>query len=325
MTRILRFVSGLGVVLLVLVTIAGHVPSDQSYIRMWDFPRVAISAAGFVVLVLALAAHRGHARVSLALLALGALGLQAARIAPMTPLWAPEVMDAEPSSFDGPDHFTLLTLNVLQHNQEREVVGALIEREAPDVLLLLETDESWLTDLAPAVESYAFALTEPQSNTYGIALYSRLPVDRAEIRHLTGQDQPSIEAVVRTRGGRPFRLLGLHPRPPRIGHDTTERDRELLLAAEIAQEGDLPCLALGDFNDVAWSRTTAAFKERGGFLDPRVGRGFYGTFPASLPWFRWPLDHVFMTDEFRFGWKRVSEDVGSDHRAVIACFQLPAG
>ena len=80
----------------------------------------------------------------------------------------------------------------------------------------------------------------------------------------------------------------------------------------------MPVLTLGDFNDVAWSDTTGLFKGIGRFLDPRVGRGTYATFPAGMVWLGWPLDHLFATEEFLLDTMEVGASVGSDHRPVKA-------
>lgn len=48
--------------------------------------------------------------------------------------------------------------------------------------------------------------------------------------------------------------------------------------------------------------------------DSRVGRGFFATFNANLPaGFRWPLDHVFVTDDFALCALQRPGDICSDH------------
>jgi len=48
------------------------------------------------------------------------------------------------------------------------------------------------------------------------------------------------------------------------------------------------------------------------------GRGFYNTFHARYPLFRFFLEHVFHSDEFKVQSLRVLPYVGSDHFPVLA-------
>ena len=67
---------------------------------------------------------------------------------------------------------------------------------------------------------------------------------------------------------------------------------------------------------MAWSRTTRLFQKVSRLVDPRKGRGFYSTFHARWPGFRYPLDHVFHSDDFRLVSMGRLGNVGSDHFPV---------
>ncbi len=143
-------------------------------------------------------------------------------------------------------------------------------------------------------------------------------------QNITDRDTPTLYARLRTRDDRPFGYVGLHPRPPRPGQDTGARDAKIARAARRTGDLHLPTVAMGDFNDVAWSHTTQLFKQVGGYPDPRIGRGQYATFPASLSVLGWPLDQMFVSPAFAFRLLRVLEEVGSDHRPLAATLCLPA-
>jgi len=303
----------------IVPTLLSVLHSYRWWIRVWDFPRLAVLLLALVALAAVLIWLQGGARIGLALLLVAAIGWQAWRIAPYTPLATKEVRMTAPEA----DHCVrTLSLNVLQTNRDYARTLQLIDREDPDILLLLETDKDWQTALAPVIARYPHRFLAPLDNLYGLIMLSRLPTEQGAIAYLIEEGTPSVFARMETQGGRAFQFIGLHPRPPQPGKDTEERDAEIAVAARIAAKADLPVLAMGDFNDVAWSRTSQMFKRIGGYLDPRIGRGLYATFPASLPLLRWPLDHLFISPDFTVGRLAVLENVGSDHRPVAATLCL---
>ena len=293
---------------------------NEWWVRIWDFPRAQI----LIVMVLAAIGlwffDRGW-RPWLPLILVGLSLWQLYRIYPYTPIASTEVAYTLAGETNGAGCFTVLTLNVLQSNRDYQRTADLIRDIDPDILLLTETDQAWADAMDPIMADYISQIHRPISNTYGLMFATRLPMKDATIQDLAQKDTPSVFATL-TAGTHDFRVIGLHPRPPKPDQDTEERDAEIVMAAKQARELDMPVLAIGDFNDVAWSDTTSLFMEIGGFLDPRVGRGTYATFPADKTWLGWPLDHVFVTEEFLLGDMRVGQPVGSDHLPVIARFCL---
>lgn len=313
-------ISRLLAALLVGVTALSVIESARWWIRVWDFPRPQImvgllvaggidlwvddQAGGWVAAVCAVAA-----------------GWQLFRIFPYTLLAKSEM--PMPGAEAPPDRcFCVLSLNVLQTNRNYQATLDLIERIEPDILLLMETDQAWVDALQPKLKDYPHVLSAPLDNLYGMVLATRLAM--ADDQIITDdRGTPAMTAQLSTAAGRKFRLIALHPRPPVPGQNTEQRDGQLAKAARRAAEARLPVLAVGDFNDVAWSHTSRLFRRVGGYLDPRIGRGTYATFPARLVMLGWPLDHLFVTPEFSMQSLQVLGGVGSDHLPITAKLCLP--
>lgn len=290
------------------------------YVRGWDFPRVLIAALAFGCGV----AYRafffeGRWPEIVFLFSLGAvIAYQASRIVAFTPLARKRVRPA--TGAPGDSSFRLAISNVLMENDRYDLWRKVMADADPDIVVVLEVDEKWMSALAPLQKTHPHVASRVQDNCYGMAVFSRLPLEQPEIRYLADKETPSLRAMVRLRNGEPVRLYALHPKPPEPlrNQDSAPRDAELVLVAKEIEAADpAPTVVCGDLNDVAWSDTTRTFLRVSGLLDPRVGRGLYNTYNAGNPIFRFPLDHVFHSNHFRlFRLERLPR-VGSDHFPVL--------
>jgi endonuclease/exonuclease/phosphatase (EEP) superfamily protein YafD len=214
----------------------------------------------------------------------------------------------------GTQKISILEANVLQSNGDHEVLKKFIREKSPDIFFLTEVNDDWARSLREFDSTYPHHLLHPQDNTYGLAFYSRLPWHHAKVNFLIEAEIPSVEAEIILPSGDSVQVYGLHPRPPRPQNKfTTERDAELIKVARSAKATERAVLLVGDLNDVAWSHTTRLFRRVSRMLDIRIGRGFFPTFPVGYGVFRFPIDHVFISDHFRVADVQVLSDIGSDH------------
>ena len=132
-------------------------------------------------------------------------------------------------------------------------------KKIPDIILLAETDEFWKSKMEPLHTTYPYKVLVPQSNTYGMCLYSKLPLSSSEVRFLIEPDIPSIRTNVTLKSGQQIKLYCIHPEPPDHKKSTTDRDAELVVVAKEIEKMTEPVIVAGDLNDVAWSSTTRLF------------------------------------------------------------------
>jgi len=288
------------------------------WVRGWDFPRLQLFCIAAALLVAQLLLDLAQP-INWLLLATTALCLayQGWWIAPYTRLHPTEV--ARVDAADKGPAIRILTTNVLMSNRNAEGLLELVRSQRPDLLVTLESDSWWESQLDTLATDYPHALKCPLDNLYGMHLYSRLPLSDTHIDFLVEDDAPSMHALVELPAGPRIRAHFLHPAPPSPTENdsSSERDAELVIVARSVADCDGPVIVTGDLNDVAWSYTTRLFRKLSGLLDPRVGRGMFNTFHAHYPFARWPLDHLFHSRHFQLRRLQRLPDIGSDHFPLL--------
>lgn len=304
--------------LMIAVTALPLLRKDAWWVRIFDFPRLQITFISATTLA-AYVIFKWEPGL-LENLLLGALSssliYQSYMMYPYTPLARKQVQQS--ASPGGDSSFSLLFANVFMDNRNAEKLKEIISEVDPDIILTVETDQWWKEQLKGFEQTHPHIVQQPQDNTYGMLLYSRLELLSPQVKFLVQEDIPSIHTGVRLPSGEEVELRCLHPRPPFPTEDerSTERDAELLIVGKESKSLNSPVVVLGDLNDVAWSRTNYLFQDISGLLDPRIGRGFYHTFHAKYPFIRFPLDHFFHSNHFRLVDFRRLAYFGSDHFPV---------
>lgn len=306
----------------VIATLLPFIPSDQWWIRMFDFPIFQISILTAITLSAAfIYFSMNNIRDLLLLILLSAsLIYQGFLIFPYTPLAKKQVLWS-----DGEDKNALISLlacNVYMDNKESSKILEVIKEYDPDIIILMETNERWRSEMSILRAAYPYYVEEPLENTYGMLLYSRLQLINPSVKYIIKPGIPSIHTRVTLPSGELIQLYAIHPEPPSPTETqrSTERDGELLLIGEMAAKDSLPVIVIGDLNDVSWSHSTRLFQKISHLLDPREGRGFYNTFNANYSLLRWPLDYVFSSDAFKLVRMERLPYVNSDH--FPTCTQL---
>lgn len=310
--------------LLLVATILPLWPTSRWWVRLCDFPRfqIVLLAAAVIVLLSIARWPLSLAEIAFAFVIFLILLWQLSYVWRYLPV-APVEVEGSGAGPDSPQRVSLLTTNVLQTSRDHAALLEILARENPDLVLAVETDEWWCARLADGLAArYPHKLLYPLSNGYGMALFSRLELAESSVRFLVDDAVPSFKVRIRLRSAALIDLYCLHPQPPAPRQDSSQRDAELVLVGREIVRSGRPAIVLGDLNDVAWSPTTSRFKQVGGLVDPRRGRGFFNTYPARLPGLRYPLDYVFHTPHFAVCEMRVLARFQSDHLPLVVVLLL---
>jgi endonuclease/exonuclease/phosphatase (EEP) superfamily protein YafD len=314
---------------LLLLVVATALPFWRAgfwVVRLCDFPRLQIAALlGIALLAVVVYAFATRWNTELQIYCGLALLLgfwQVGHILPFTPVWRPEVA---PVAADPGAAIRIAVVNLKVDNTQRAEAQETLAALDADVLLLIEVDEEWNQVLGAFDSDYPHSMGVVRGDGLGIKLWSRFPLEDQEVRHLVSDDRASLFTTIVLEGGGRVQFVGVHPTPPGLKsdedesrHDSRIRDAELIMIArEIEEQPDEAWIVTGDFNDVAWSHTTQLFKRISGLVDPRIGRGLYNTYHAEHVLLRYPIDHVFVSPEFRLGDLSRVAIPGSDHFAVV--------
>jgi endonuclease/exonuclease/phosphatase (EEP) superfamily protein YafD len=210
----------------------------------------------------------------------------------------------------------VLVSNVYYGNRQHERILALIAREDPDLVGLIEVDGDWQRSLGQLRRRYPFHYELPDDRYVGLGLYSKLPLADARTLHLPGSGLPAIAATLAAPGGGAEIILVHLPTPLDAAQIRRRNDLALALALHVRRLGK-PTVVAGDLNMTMWNRGYRPLAHAGGLANARAGHGVGPTWPAL-----WrlgvPIDHILATDGVRLENFRVLPSVGSDHLPIAA-------
>ena len=214
-----------------------------------------------------------------------------------------------------------VSMNVNTENKRYDLVKQYVLARNPDILLLLEVDEAWLQAIADIEGLYPYKTSQPRSDNFGIALFSKRPCSKCEIIYLGEAGVPSVVGEFEVTGKR-LTLLGTHPLPPGDGEYSRLRNRQFDAIAHYMAEVAGPRILLGDLNATPWSYKFGELVRQASLSDSARGFGLQFTWPTGSFLFRVPIDHGLVSSDIRVVHREVGGDVGSDHFPILIDFAL---
>jgi endonuclease/exonuclease/phosphatase (EEP) superfamily protein YafD len=214
-----------------------------------------------------------------------------------------------------------VSLNVYSANDRHDDVVAFLSASRADFIVLLEVTAEW-RDLFDALQAeYPFGRFELRSDSFGMALLSRLPAEEFDVVFVGSARLPSIVARYIV-DGRDLTLIGTHPLPPGSSARRQMRDEQFAGLAALVRERPGPVILMGDLNVTSWSASFDLLVAGTRLHDSRRGFGVQPSWPAWLAIGRIPIDHCLVTPEVTIVDRQIGPDVGSDHYPVVVDLAL---
>lgn len=210
--------------------------------------------------------------------------------------------------------------NVYTPNQNYHKVLRLIETYDPDIVVLVEPNENWVSAMKPILSQYPFWKAVPRPDNFGLFMASRIPLEITE-EYLTALKTPSFHVNLKW-GGEKISLWAVHLAPPKNSLYTRMRNQEAKELSKRISKEKKPTLVVGDLNLAPWSPWFKTITMNS-LIDARLGFGVRPTWPTLVPpLFRIPLDYVLHTNDFFvLRWQTLPE-IGSDHMPILVDLTL---
>ncbi len=285
--------------LLILASLLPVITHQHWTFRVWEFGRIQLLVLQLITLVLGVLLIEDKTSVfwGTVLLHAGLIINHAVILIPYTTIYKKKASETIAKQTET---ISIISVNVYQFNERYDELIKLVKEVKPDILLTMESNQAWEDAMTEIEGDYPNFKKVALENTYGIHFYTKLTTESIKVNYFIADDLPSIEASLFTKNRTPFTFFGVHPPPPSPTEEdnSKERDGELLSVGKRVKEIKDPVIVVGDFNSVAWAKSSILFRKTSELIDPRIGRGFVSTFHAKYRFLRFPIDLFFHSTDF---------------------------
>ena len=232
-----------------------------------------------------------------------------------------------PSSSNAPavgHRLKLFQSNIKYSNTQYAKVIAYVKEEAPDIVTLQEVDKNWLANLGALQTEYPYFKFEAEATGSGIALYSKIKLERVERVNWGLSWRPGIQADFKLENTL-VHLLTIHPPTPTEAPNFHARNVQFAAVAQHLVSLPAPKILIGDLNDTVWSTYHAQLLAQTQMVNARRGFGLLPGWPAALVFkpLMIPIDQCLVSPEIAVTTIKIGKDIGSDHLPLVVELVIP--
>lgn len=232
--------------------------TENRILKMMDFLRIQyfiISVFCLIVILFVIKKWRWYKYLILLFITSGIV-VNGSYIINYTSL-VPETVPTSKTISSTAAQFSLLLANVKMSNRNSQNLISIINQRDPDLILAMEVDKWWDNKLEIFVNDYPFSQKVILDNTYGMILFSKLPLLKKDIYYLNNKNVPSFESTILLNNGKKLSLFCMHPVPPthfkKLPDNAGQKEKALIKMGAMVNNREYPTVVAGDLNDVVWS------------------------------------------------------------------------
>jgi endonuclease/exonuclease/phosphatase (EEP) superfamily protein YafD len=205
----------------------------------------------------------------------------------------------------------VVAANIWGAHQERyDDLVALVDREQPDVFVVIEYTRAWLKELHNRLPQYPYQFEEGLSG--GAAVFSKIPIEQIETKT---PRRYGVRGWLNI-GNQKVLFIASHPPAPSRLSTYRVRNRELERLADDVKQRTTPVIITGDLNCTPWSSHFQKLVNDSGLLDSQQGHGPLPSW-STRHFLLVPIDHALYTSDLVVTDRRTGPNIGSDHLPII--------
>ncbi len=208
----------------------------------------------------------------------------------------------------------ILYANVDRPSHSWDALRIIVEEFDPDIFIADEVDEIWQPQMAWADSTYPHRVASWDG--YGMAIYSRLPIEDSTVITEPGRFGKTIPVKCEWQGTR-FRIYATHINSPVDDAGFLKQARQFDTVARTVKGFPEETFIAGDMNACETRLEFRTLLSDCRLRDSRSGFGWQASWPFGWPVLSIPLDHILVPEGWQVVDRRLGPFYGSDHRPVL--------
>jgi endonuclease/exonuclease/phosphatase (EEP) superfamily protein YafD len=213
--------------------------------------------------------------------------------------------------------FSVLHFNVKENNKKIATVAEAALASNADIVSMQELKENSFAIVDPLMrEKYQYVLSDLTSPGFGMAIYSKYPIEKTAI--IKSHDFPLLTGnIVLKKGTVSFIAATTSTPTNEKGYD--KQLKQFKFIAEQSKTVDGALIVLGDMNAVPWSEQVETLLKTTQLKDSR--KDLSATYPAQSP-LQIPIDYIFHSPELNCEQFKTQGGTTSNHLGIIGYYNF---